>query len=47
MNPLRETWGADDVTRTGLDHTAALMVLGTTVYVYTKEGSMCVCVHSE
>ena len=47
MNPLRETWGADEVTRTGLDPTAALMVLGTTVYVCIQKRLACVCVHSE
>ena len=31
MNPLRETWGTEEMTRIGLDLTAPLMVLGTTV----------------
>lgn len=46
MNPLRETWGAEEVTRTGLDLTAPLMVLGTTVCLCIRGyGSMCVCMY--
>ena len=43
MNPLRETWGTEEVTRIGLDLTAPLMALGTTVCLCIGGyGSMCV-----